>query len=220
MSIGRTGKGRGNKKRPPVIAITGTPGSGKTTLSRIASDELGFGHIDITRLVLSERESLGSGWDAEKKTVIADIPATRKTVLEIVHSNEDGAKGFLVDGHFSSEVCDPDLVVVLRCPPAKLYERLHSRPAYSEHKIVENVVAECLDCCFVHAKKASKTRRVPCIEIETAGTRVENGKTLIEAITTFLSPVKRKPSLFKKGAGASSSRFDYTSYLLNLMPPD
>jgi Predicted nucleotide kinase (related to CMP and AMP kinases) len=47
-----------------ILFITGTPGTGKTTVSQILKEELCFTLVDINRLV--EDEKLYTGIDEEK----------------------------------------------------------------------------------------------------------------------------------------------------------
>ena len=39
------------KKTKPNILITGTPGTGKTTLSTLLSDQTGLIHLDVAKLI-------------------------------------------------------------------------------------------------------------------------------------------------------------------------
>ncbi|MFW5930094.1 MAG: adenylate kinase family protein [Halobacteriota archaeon] len=119
------------------VAITGTPGTGKTTLAREVADELGFEVVDMAALA---REH-ASGYDERRDVVEADLHAIRESTEDL--------DDVVFDGHLSHYL-DVDHVVVLRCHPAVLNERLRRR-GWPEDKVEENVEAEALDVVFAEA---------------------------------------------------------------------
>jgi len=61
----------GNKRRTrPNILITGTPGTGKTTLSHNLAEKCSLNHIELSSLI--KEKSLHSGWDEEFECYILD----------------------------------------------------------------------------------------------------------------------------------------------------
>ncbi|MEM3502379.1 MAG: AAA family ATPase, partial [Candidatus Bathyarchaeia archaeon] len=54
-----------------LILITGTPGVGKTTVSRIIAEKLNGIHVDVGRVALEE--GLTKGYSAENHSHIMDI---------------------------------------------------------------------------------------------------------------------------------------------------
>jgi adenylate kinase len=52
----------------PNILITGTPGTGKTTLSKNVAETAGLNHIEVGQLV--KDKSLHDGWDEEFQSYI------------------------------------------------------------------------------------------------------------------------------------------------------
>ena len=206
-----SGSSTRRKQQPPplVVAITGTPGTGKTTISDIVAEKLGFAHVDVSRLIKSDVKRYGLGWDEERKTIIANIPETRKKVQELVRENKEKNQGFVIDGHFSPEVCKPDLVIVLRCPPKKLYKRLRTRKNYAETSVKENVEAECIDSCFVHAQQSSgKAARI--IEIETSGSVIEDSEKVVRAIKSARIMRASSRHAARKKEKNPHSKFDYS----------
>ncbi len=55
-----------------ILFITGTPGTGKTTISKLLKEQFSFNIVDINRLV--DDEKLYTGIDEEKGYKIVDIP--------------------------------------------------------------------------------------------------------------------------------------------------
>ncbi|MBU6999426.1 MAG: adenylate kinase family protein [Theionarchaea archaeon] len=119
------------------IAVTGTPGTGKTSAARRLSEALGMTYIDISEIA----EKTGAIVGKEGDSWVVDVD----TVRESLESMDD----IIIDSHFA-EMVDVDLVFVLRCEPTTLYERLKAR-GYPEEKIRENVLAEILDYSLQNA---------------------------------------------------------------------
>lgn len=127
--------GEGDERRR--IAVTGTPGVGKTTVASLLAEELDAAYFDVTEAV---REGASSGYDEERGVPVADVEALRDAV-------PDGDA--VLDGHIA-HLLEPDAVVVLRCAPDVLRTRLEER-GWSDEKISENVESEVLDIVLAEA---------------------------------------------------------------------
>lgn len=119
------------------VAVTGTPGTGKTTASRLVETELEV--IGLNDLVRSE--GLTTGTDEKRDSLVADIDAVAARL-----SDRDD---ILVESHLAHHL-EADRVVVLRCQPTKLKERLLDR-GDAEPKAEENAEAEALDVILSEA---------------------------------------------------------------------
>lgn len=131
-----------------IIAVSGTPGTGKTTLSRLLCERTGWQYVSGQDII--DRFSLAEEYDQQRECVVVDVDAFVKATLEVVKSH----KGIVVvDSHLSHEL---DVSCVLRvlittCSQKNLIDRLSARE-YSAHKIRENLDAELFKVCLVEAR--------------------------------------------------------------------
>ena len=128
-----------------VIFISGTPCTGKTTVSELLSTKLDCRLIKINNLALENDFVLGI--DEDKGYKVIDIDRLNEKVLEIISQNDEL---LIFEGHLS-HLCDgADKVIVLRLRPEILESRLMARD-YSEAKILENLEAEAMGVCTAEA---------------------------------------------------------------------
>lgn len=122
------------------ILITGTPGVGKTTLSKKIAEELKMQHYDITAYI--KEHKLYDGYDEALDTYVFDEDRVA------VHLNKtvEHLKAFIIDTHSPVVASDIAFDVILRvkCSIGELTERLAAR-GYSAAKITENIDSELLD---------------------------------------------------------------------------
>ncbi|HEY0196737.1 MAG TPA: adenylate kinase family protein [Methanobacterium sp.] len=130
-----------------ILFITGTPGTGKTTVSRLLKEQLSFTLVEVNQLV--EYEKLYTGYHEEKGYKIVDIPALCLNLNDIITNLGDG-EDLLVEGHLSHFCNGADRVVVLRAHPDTLQNRMQDK-GFKEAKIRENIEAEALDICSFEA---------------------------------------------------------------------
>ncbi len=167
------------------VAVTGTPGTGKTTATELVESDLEPVHLnDVIR-----EEGLNEGTDEERDSLFADLDAIRAWLAE---QDDD----LLVDSHLAHHF-DADRVVVLRCHPEQLKSRLVER-GESEAKAEENAESEALDVILSEAVAEHGTDSV--FEIETTDRTPEDVSADIEAVI--------------RGARApSAGTVDYLDYL-------
>jgi len=141
-----------------MIAITGTPGTGKTYLAGELRSR-GYEVLDINEYV--KANGLLEEKDESRDTYCVDVDSLDRS-LEAYR-----AKGLImIEGHYSHCV-ECDLAIVLRCAPDILAERLKVR-GYSQNKIKENVQAELLDVILCEASELD----VPVFELDSSGDSV------------------------------------------------
>jgi adenylate kinase len=118
------------------IALTGTPGTGKTSVAAL----LAYHVIDINAIV---KGGLNLGIDPKRGCLEADMEG-----LEMKLAEMDTDELTILEGHFSHYFADE--AVVLRLAPSELRKRLETR-GYSEAKIRENLESEALDVVLIEA---------------------------------------------------------------------
>ncbi|WP_330632030.1 adenylate kinase family protein [Halocatena halophila] len=164
------------------LAITGTPGTGKTTATAQLDDDV----VHLNEVI--ESESLYTKTDDERDSHIADFEAIEAWLDE--HSPT------IVESHLAHHFA-ADCVVVLRCAPEALVERLKERDE-SRASRAENAEAEALD--VILSETVERHGPASVYEIETTDTSPSEVATEIERVLSG----DREP-----GVGT----VDYTSYL-------
>ncbi|HUW68259.1 MAG TPA: adenylate kinase family protein [Candidatus Nanoarchaeia archaeon] len=145
-----------------IIALTGTPGTGKTTICNFLIKS--FKIIDLNKLVIDE--GLHFGQDEERGSLIADLDALNEKVHAIL---KDETSTVVIEGHLSHYLSGYDAIIILRTRPEVLGKRLETR-GYTREKITENIEAEALDVILIEA--------------------VELNEKVYEVETTTFSPIQ------------------------------
>ena len=119
------------------LALTGTPGTGKSTVAQMLSSD---GYEVITVESLAEQHGLSGEIDPSDGVRVIDTGALHDVLAPAWESSPDGV--VVVDGHLSHHLpCDA--VAVLRCSPEIIESRLVSR-RYSADKVQANYEWELL----------------------------------------------------------------------------
>ena len=150
-----------------IIILTGTPGTGKTTIARLLSKKINALLIEIKKIV----EKNKTVFPKKGKEQIVDIKKLQKLVLDEIKNKPTSP--VIIEGHLAAELKIPALLgIVLRCQPKILEKRLQKRN-YSKQKIKENILAELLDYCtqVAHTNFKGKTR---IVEIETGNKKASS----------------------------------------------
>ena len=137
-----------------IIIVTGTPGTGKTLLSKKLASKLNFHHIDANKMI--RKYKISEGYDKKRNTKIVDVAKLNKTLIrEISNFKKDKkTKGIIIDSHLSHYLPKKyaDLCIVTKSGLKTLEERLKKRK-YAKSKIRENLDAEIFDVCLNEARE-------------------------------------------------------------------
>ncbi|AKA73762.1 NMP kinase [Saccharolobus solfataricus] len=146
-----------------IIIVTGTPGVGKTIVSKKLSEKLNLNYLSLSQFVIENK--LYTEYDEFRQSYIIDEDRVKEELEKIIIPNSR----LVIETIYPSLVPIADIVVVLRRNPLSLYNELKSR-GWSEVKIAENVEAEILGVISQEAKDTFKDK---VCEIDTTEMNVE-----------------------------------------------
>jgi len=161
-----------------IIAISGTPGVGKTFIAKKMSKATGgkLEYFDLNNYIKDNR--LYDSYDKKDKTFDVDIEMLKKDINPTLKNNTSTNKvmkslvgkaitidalmkkipkntdGIIVDSHLSHYL-ESDYCIIVRTDLKKLYKRLKERK-YSKSKISDNVEAEIFEACLNEARKLKR----------------------------------------------------------------
>jgi adenylate kinase len=168
-----------------IIALTGTPGTGKTTVCEVIKEhsqyKKQYSIIDVNKIVLSEK--LYTGKDEARDTYEADMDKLNERIKSEI-SKIPHDMNVILEGHLS-HMLPVDAIIVLRAHPVALRKRLGKRKNYSFEKVRENANAEALDVILVESVELNKN----VFEINTTD------KNLLSVVKSVISIIDG----FKKG---------------------
>lgn len=150
------------------VALTGTPGTGKTTVADRL--DLPYDVVDLGKLI--DEEGLVAERDEIRATDVVDIASLREATA--------GLDDVIFESHLSHHL-PVDRVVVLRCHPAELEDRLRGR-GVSTRSTAENAEAEALD--LILAEAVAEHGRDSVFEIDTTDCSVD---TVVDAVEAAIS---------------------------------
>lgn len=172
------------------ILITGTPGTGKSTIAKRLGQALGFKVVNEKEFAL--QEGIGEFDAAENELVVPlEKLEARLNKYLVKHDN------VIVEGHLLCEIrAGADAVVLLTCEPERLASRLELR-GYNEVKIQDNVFCEGIGYCKKHA-----LRNYPKGKVIEAGSGKDIKETLYDIVVKLRKLMKarrRKPRKIQHG---------------------
>eukprot|EP00128_Syssomonas_multiformis_P008891 Colp12_sorted_trinity150504_noHs@27217 len=162
-----------NQRSKPNILVTGTPGTGKTTLCELLAQQLEYQHINIGEKV--KALDLHEGWDDEYGCYVIDED---KVLDELEPTMAEG--GVIIDHHGCDFFPERwfDLVIVLQTDNAMLYDRLVGR-GYSGKKLEDNVTCEIMQTILEEAHESYKPEVVVPLPSNTVDD-MENAVNFVE----------------------------------------
>ena len=159
----------------PIVIVTGTPGTGKTTIAKLIAQKLKLEYMDANKLI--KEKKLAAGYDKKRNCDIIDDKKLKKEFIELTKRS----KNLVIDSHMSHLLPAKytNICIVTKCDLKVLKGRLKKR-GYSHSKIRENLDAEIFDNCLVEAEE----NRHNVLIVDTS--KEINHKKLIKVIQTKL----------------------------------
>ncbi|MEJ2251982.1 MAG: adenylate kinase family protein [Candidatus Lokiarchaeota archaeon] len=165
------------------IIITGTPGTGKTSVSKELADLIKAELLSINQIVIEN--NFVSSYDEKRNTYIVD---SNKLITflkrQIKFYNGRNFDFVIIEGHYADILPGNliDYLFILRCHPKKLRDRL-SKKGVNEESVKENVQAEILgnSINFV-LEKIDELKKIPILEIDTSNKSIKGVAKLISEI--------------------------------------
>jgi len=149
-----------------IVAITGTPGVGKTSVSEFLQDK-GYNIIDLNKII--NENDFVTGFDEKRDSKLVDLEKINQFILK----NYQAKELIFIESHLSHSLECIDKVILLRLHPNNLKKHLYKK-GWKEEKIKENLEAEVLDvilCDIVDNYKESDIFEIDTTDksIETIG---------------------------------------------------
>jgi adenylate kinase len=165
-----------------IIALTGTPGTGKTSISKILHSK-GFEIVDLNRVACEKGLLIGK--DEKRDSNIVDVDRFNGYVTE----NYARKDIVFIEGHLAHLLRSVDKIFVLRCHPSELRKNL-SKKGWNNQKIEENVEAEILDIILCETLDIHAKNNIFEINV--------SGKPLDEIVSSIFEIINNKFKNLKK----------------------
>ena len=144
-----------------IYALTGTPGTGKTTVSKKLSK------IVIHLSDLYKKSSNKKNSDGEW---LVDFQKMKVLVQKEIEDD------IVIEGHFAHLMDNIEQIIVLRCNPRELRKRMEERD-YNEDKIKEKIEAEAIG--LILSESIDYIGKNNVIQLDTSNTDVESISNII-----------------------------------------
>lgn len=133
-----------------AIIVTGTPGTGKTTIAKEIAKILSAKYIDVHKLILNK--NLPEGYDKSRKCLIVDEKNIKKEIETMIKRSD---KVLVIDSHLSHFISPKNVAkcIITKCSDLKELKRRLKRRKYSKDKIRENLDCEIFDVCLHEAEE-------------------------------------------------------------------
>ena len=146
-----------------LLVITGSPGTGKSTMAKLLATKLGLLHIDLHEMI--ENDSVVSS-EFNKEKDCFDLDMGRVEELVKVELKKNSGRVMVLDSHVA-HLLSAELmiaVIVMKCSNLKILEKRLLDRNYSLAKVKENLDSEIFEVCFDEASELG----VPMLEFDTA----------------------------------------------------
>ena len=143
---------RKTKTKPKLIAISGTPAVGKTTLAKLLVKQLNFQRLDLHQYY----KQISTKYNHKKQCYDIDLKKFEQLVKEKIKETEQKEKkGLIVDTHIAHLLPKQmvDLCIILTCSDLKKLKQRLTKRKYNKKKVAENLEAEIFQVCLEEARQ-------------------------------------------------------------------
>ena len=135
--------------------MTGTPGTGKTTLAEQLSKKYGYQRLDFNRFIKENR--LREKYEKKRRTWLVNMIKLKTILLkkiDDIKTKNKAPKVLVIDSHLAHHLPKKsvNLCIVTTADLKTIQNRLEKR-GYSRVKIRENLDAEIFQVCLNEAKE-------------------------------------------------------------------
>ncbi|MFX1294315.1 MAG: adenylate kinase family protein [Promethearchaeota archaeon] len=162
------------KHQKLVIIISGTPGTGKTSVARELKEWYSALHINLTDLAIENNLIIKN--DVDRETKIVDLGKLIPFLENLIKSH---SSNIIIEGHYADIVPDSliSIIIILRTNPHVLERRLKEKQ-FSFSKIQENLQSEILGSCTSAALETHKRKKI--YEVDNSNISVQKTVKLIQ----------------------------------------
>jgi adenylate kinase len=154
------------------VALSGTPGIGKTAVASVLKT-LGFTVVPLHRF--AQQNHCIAGVDVKRHSELIDMRKLEKAI----QGQYDAEALVFFEGHIGHLLKSMEKVIVLRCHPQELEQRLLKK-RWSVQKRKENIEAEILDVILCEAVERHPVKDI--FEIDTTKKTVEEIATIVRGL--------------------------------------
>jgi adenylate kinase len=158
------------------IAITGSPGTGKTSVAMALGKKLKYSVMNEKQFALDK--GIGK-WDEKEDELAIPLKKIEKELNKLLKKR----KNLVLEGHLLCEIkLSVDFIVLIKVDPELLDLRLRKK-GYREEKIQDNVFCEGIEYCKKHAYRNYKKKKI---------VEVGSQKTIKETMEYIIMGLKEK----------------------------
>jgi adenylate kinase len=147
--------------KDPRIVVTGTPGTGKTTISKILREKTGYLYVNTSKIALQKEHV--TAYDYSRKTYIIDEEKLGQDINALLKKTK---KGVIIETIYPCIIDSEniDYLVVLKTEPQILMERLGDRGNWPYKKISENVETEFMNSILNEIRECHPQKKIIIID--------------------------------------------------------